>query len=52
MSHNFATTLDFLLVGGSFGLDAYLAFGPDRNNINARRQAQTVCGFRFSLPSQ
>jgi hypothetical protein len=39
MSHDFAATLDFLLVGGSFGLDAYLAFGPDRNTINARRSA-------------
>jgi hypothetical protein len=48
MSHNFAATLDFLLVGGSFGLDAYLAFGPDRNTINARRQVircHPICSF-------
>ena len=38
MSHNFTAALDFLLLGGSFGLDAYLAFGPDRNTIDAKRQ--------------
>jgi hypothetical protein len=48
MSHNFTATLDFLLVGGSFGLDAYLAFGPDCNTINAKRQVfhcHAICRF-------
>jgi len=37
MSHNFAATLDFLLVGGSFGCKAYLvALGLDRNAIGDR----------------
>src|SRR5215831_9706006 len=34
LSHYFAATLDFLLVGRSFGCNAYLvALGPDRNAI-------------------
>src|SRR6516165_5675286 len=37
LSHNFAATLNFLLVGRSFGRSAYLALRPDRNAIGARR---------------
>jgi hypothetical protein len=37
MSHNFAATLDFLVVGGSFRRNGYQALGPDRNAIGARR---------------
>src|SRR6516162_7600799 len=37
LSHSFAATLDFLLVGRSFGCNAYLvALGPDRNAIGDR----------------
>src|SRR5215831_19332133 len=37
LSHYFAATLDFLLVGRSFGCNAYLvALGPDRNAIGDR----------------
>jgi hypothetical protein len=37
LSHDFAATLNFLLVGRSSGLNAYLALRPDRNAIGARR---------------
>ena len=37
LSHNFPATLDFLLVGGSFARNAYLALGLERNAIGARR---------------
>ena len=37
LSHNFAATLNFLLVGRSSGLNADLALVPDRNAIGARR---------------
>jgi len=37
LSHNFAAARNFLLVGGSFGRNAYLALVPDRNAIGARR---------------
>jgi hypothetical protein len=37
LSHNYATTLNFLLVGRSSGLNADLALVPDRNAISARR---------------
>src|SRR5215467_9510303 len=36
LSHDFAATLNFLLIGGSFGRNAYLALVPDRNAIGAR----------------
>jgi len=45
----FAATLDFLLVGGSFRRNAYLALGPDRNALGARRflLARSNAGSRF-----
>ena len=36
LPHNFAATLNFLSVGRSSGLNAYLALGLDRNAIGAR----------------
>src|SRR5262249_26957207 len=36
LSHNFAATRNFLLIGGSFGRNAYLALVPDRNAIGDR----------------
>jgi hypothetical protein len=37
LSHNFATARNFLLIGGSFGRNAYLNLVPDHNAIGARR---------------
>ena len=37
LSHNLPATLDFLLVGGSFARNAYLALGLERNAIGPRR---------------
>src|SRR5262249_27367642 len=36
LSHNFAATRNFLLTGGSFGRNVYLALVPDRHAIGAR----------------
>ena len=33
LSHNFAATRNFLLIGGSFGRNAYLNLVPDHNAI-------------------
>src|SRR6516165_7091570 len=39
LSHNFATTLEFLLVGSIFGLGARLVPGPDHDTLGAGCQA-------------
>src|SRR6516165_12263923 len=57
LSHNFAATLNFLLVGRSFGRSAYLALRPGRNAIGARRflchgisQFHWILRMRTALP--
>jgi hypothetical protein len=44
-THNFAETLNFLLVGQTFGLNAYLVFGADRDPIGSSAGA-----FRYAQP--
>jgi hypothetical protein len=55
LSHNFATTLNFLLVGRSSGLNVGLALIPDRNAIGARRflchSIRSFTGCVFKEPS-
>src|SRR5262245_63113746 len=36
LSRNFAATRNFLLIGGSFGRNAYLALAADRDAVGAR----------------
>ena len=51
LSHNFATTLEFLLVGSIFGLSARLVPGPDHDTFGAGCQAFEflLVGTIFSL---
>src|SRR6516165_4405404 len=51
LSHNFATTLEFLLVGSIFGFSARLVPGPDHDTFGAGCQAFEflLVGTIFSL---
>src|SRR6516165_2592192 len=54
LSHNFATTLEFLLVGSIFGFSARLVSGPDHDTFGAGCQAFEflLVGTIFSLSAR
>jgi hypothetical protein len=49
MSHNFAATRNFLLIGGSFGRSAYQALVPDRDAVGARSFLWGIHNFTGSV---
>jgi hypothetical protein len=49
LPHNFAETLNFLLIGQTFALNAYLVFGADRDVVYIPRQVFRCHAIRRSL---
>ena len=47
--HNFAETLNFLLIGQTFDPNAYLVFGADRDAVCIARQVFRCHAIRSSL---